>query len=606
MGIAFVLALGIVSASPEVVANDNRQPAGALQSATLTLDLRAANGLWRPEGDAGPALRVEAFGEVGGSLMVPAPLIRVQAGTQIVATVRNELETPLRVHGFCDRGTPSCAPLEIPAGETRQARFAATHAGTYFYWGSTTGMPLGFRGGPDTQLSGALIVDPASPNPPAPDRIFVITEWTSLSRDQLRVVADADDPGATFLRMNPKFTSLINGLSWPATERLTYHLGEPVRWRVVNLSTQQHPMHLHGFYFEVDSLGNASSETTFVDGQKPRVVTQLMGPGTTMRMTWTPERVGNWLFHCHRMTHVAPEHRLGDSPANGDHHAGHDPSAGMASMVIGVTVVGPTTSEVSPGLSTYVPIGFGRTPRQLSLTLQADPTHAPRPTLVLQRGEPVEITVANRLSEATAIHWHGIELDSYYDGVHGWSGIGDRRTPLIEPNGTFVVRITPPRTGTFIYHTHLHDTRQLTSGLYGAIVVVEPGETFDPSTDHVLVIGRSGPDPDAPVVINGMTDANLVWKAGVRHRVRLINITPDDVFTVSLETGDGPVTWQPLTKDGAPVPPNACAPKPAKQTIAVGETYDFAYEAPAGRQQLWASVRNGGGKWQVQARVVIK
>ncbi len=83
------------------------------------------------------------------------------------------------------------------------------------------------------------------------------------------------------------------------------------------------------------------------------------------------------------------------------------------------------------------------------------------PTLVLRRGEPVEITLVNRLTEATAIHWHGMELDSYYDGVHGWSGLGTRVTPLIEPGETFVVRFTPPRTGTFIYHTHLHDHRQL-------------------------------------------------------------------------------------------------------------------------------------------------
>src|SRR6185295_284310 len=119
MGIAFSIALGMTfgiwSAPPPVVANDNRQPAGALEGSTLTLSLRAANGVWRPEGDDGPALRVDAFGEVDGRLMSPAPLIRVQAGTQIIATVRNELETPLRVHGFCDRGTPSCAPLEIPA-----------------------------------------------------------------------------------------------------------------------------------------------------------------------------------------------------------------------------------------------------------------------------------------------------------------------------------------------------------------------------------------------------------------------------------------------------------------------------------------------------------
>ena len=56
---------------------------------------------------------------------------------------------------------------------------------------------------------------------------------------------------------------------------------------------------------------------------------------------------------------------------------------------------------------------------------------------------------------------------------------------MIEAGGRFVVRFTPPRAGTFIYHTHLHDHRQLSSGLYGAMIVIEPGETFDPATDHV-------------------------------------------------------------------------------------------------------------------------
>ena len=96
------------------------------------------------------------------------------------------------------------------------------------------------------------------------------------------------------------------GCSWPATERLTYSVGESVRWRILNLSTQLHPMHLHGFYFEVDALGDGSQETSFADGEKrPRVVTQLMAPGHTLNMRWTPEKVGNWLFHCHRMLHVS-------------------------------------------------------------------------------------------------------------------------------------------------------------------------------------------------------------------------------------------------------------------------------------------------------------
>ena len=118
---------------------------------------------------------------------------------------------------------------------------------------------------------------------------------------------------------------------------------------------------------------------------------------------------------------------------------------------------------------------------------------------------------------------------------------------MIEPGGSFVVRFTPPRAGTFIYHTHLHDYRQLSSGLYGPLIVTEPGETFDPATDHVIVLGRSGlaseepsllAEPDS-VVMNGERAPRFVWKAGARHRVRLINITPDDIFTVRCKRRTG-------------------------------------------------------------------
>ena len=163
-----------------------------------------------------------------------------------------------------------------------------------------------------------------------------------------------------------------------------------------------------------------------------------------------------------------------------------------------------------------------------------DPRLHTRSRSRLRRNEPVEITVVNRLGESTALHWHGMELDSFYDGVHGWSGSGQRLAPLIEPDRTFVVRFTPPRTGTFMYHTHLHDERQLPLGLYGPMIVIDSGETFDPATDHVLMIGRSGVDPASPnvlipatpVVLNGEPAPRFVWKAGERHRVRLINITP--------------------------------------------------------------------------------
>jgi FtsP/CotA-like multicopper oxidase with cupredoxin domain len=608
--------------------NDNRQPAGTLADGILTLKLRVAVGLWRPEGDAGPALRIEAVGEDTGPLQVPAPLLRVPEGTEILASIRNDLQASLRVHGLCARDGTPCAPFEVPGASQREIRFKTGGAGTYHYWATSTGMPLPFRGASDTQLSGAFIVDEVG-GAAEEDRVLVITDWTNVTGEQLRRLITTDDPGLEFLALNPKLGFMINGLSWPSTERLTYRLGERVRWRVVNLSSQSHPMHLHGFYFEVDALGDGVRDQAFDESHRQRVVTQLLRAGATMRMTWTPERVGNWVFHCHIASHVSPERRLtGDAQdAHAGHHSSadhHQAKAGMAGMVLGVTIVPADGSSEAPVETPRVQA------RALTLVMQTGPARygakpaygfalaeapggavpstvsVPGPPLVLRRGEPVEITLVNRLPDATSIHWHGIELDSYYDGVHGWSGVGARVTPLIEPGATFTVRFTPPRTGTFIYHTHMHDPHQLTSGMYGALLVLEPGETFDPLLDHVLVIGRNGQGQDAPTVLNGQHDPQIVLKAGARHRLRFINITADDVFVVSLGTADTPATWRPLTKDGAPVPTDLSNPKRASQIIAVGETYDFEYDAPPGRAGLWLEVRSPAGRWQTQGRIVVK
>ena len=145
---------------PAVAINDNRQAAGTLAGGTLTLTLRARVGVWRPEGAGGPALPIEAFGEGAAPLTIPAPLIRVSEGTDVAATVRNELTSTMRVHGLCERSGTACAAIEIPAGETREVRFLAGKPGTYHYWATTTGMPLQFRAVGDTQLSGAFVVDP--------------------------------------------------------------------------------------------------------------------------------------------------------------------------------------------------------------------------------------------------------------------------------------------------------------------------------------------------------------------------------------------------------------------------------------------------------------
>ena len=58
-----------------------------------------------------------------------------------------------------------------------------------------------------------------------------------------------------------------------------------------------------------------------------------------MAMTWTPERAGNWLFHCHVMTHVSPSllrrWHAESRQMRHEHHA----SAGMTGMVLGISVL---------------------------------------------------------------------------------------------------------------------------------------------------------------------------------------------------------------------------------------------------------------------------
>jgi FtsP/CotA-like multicopper oxidase with cupredoxin domain len=347
-----------------------------------------------------------------------------------------------------------------------------------------------------------------------------------------------------------------------------------------------------------------------------------MQPGATLTMSWTPERPGNWLFHCHVMTHVSPSLYVDGSPRQVDAHLHHG-SAGMTGMVLGITVrgsgtsAGATSGDVAPRRMTLrlrrEPRRFGSEPAsgfqlvsKKTTSSASDHVPIPGPLLVLKAGEPVEITLVNELPEATAIHWHGMELESYYDGVHGFGGTGLRVTPFIAPGKSFVVRFTPPRRGTFMYHTHVHDRRQLTSGLYGAMLDIGPDETFDAATDHVLVLGRDGPQNESPVVVNGMRAPLLVWRAATRHRIRLINITPDDIVSVSLQSNGKPASWRPLTKDGAAVPARGADARPAHQIIGVGETYDFEYAAAPGRQSLWLEVRSPGGRWHVQGRVILK
>ncbi len=189
----------------------------------------------------------------------------------------------------------------------------------------------------------------------------------------------------------------------------------------------------------------------------------------------------------------------------------------------------------------------------------------PGPTLRVQQGRPLRITVENGLDEDTTTHWHGIRLPNAMDGVPGLT-----QKP-IKPGENFVYEFTPPDAGTFWYHPHADSLVQLGRGLAGALIVEEAepivvdrdllwllqdwrltddkqlGTRFGSAMDAAMA-GRVG----NVVTINGTVPVDQLVKAGERVRLRLVNACLARMVALRFE-GHRPVT---VAIDGQPCDPH--------------------------------------------------
>jgi FtsP/CotA-like multicopper oxidase with cupredoxin domain len=166
-------------------------------------------------------------------------------------------------------------------------------------------------------------------------------------------------------------------------------------------------------------------------------------------------------------------------------------------------------------------------------------------------------------------------------------------TPAIAPGSSFVAKMTPSRAGTFIYHTHWHDEDQLLNGIYGPLIVLEPGEKYDAEHDKIFLFSFAKfPDPlGQALLINGSPQpSQQKLRVGEKYRFRLINITANAVdMEVSLSGEGGAVQWKRLAKDGADLPEDQRLSADAKVVLTVGETRDFEYQSSSpGELQLAA------------------
>jgi len=593
-------------ATPELQPNPNTERAGVLRNGVLTIALEAKEHPWHLNGAGRPAMTIEVFSEAGKLPTMPAPLIRAEKGTEIRLSVRNSLALPLTfLFPAAVRGVPGGFAMDsvvVAPGAVGTLTSHATTPGNYVYAArlpTAAGRQMFFSG----VLAGGVVIDTANAPVRTHDRVFVIM----MTPDSLRVASS--DTSDVIAGDVGRLIFTINGRSWPNTERIAATVGDSMHWRIINATPDVHPMHLHGFYYRVESF---TGPLVNLDGQGApgrMVATERMSPFSAMSISWSPDRAGHWIMHCHFALHLMPD-SISMSP---DDHA----MAGMVGLILGINVSDRPGMRSPPApvaarhlrLVAFSDSGFPDSAPSMRFVLEENGRRTEgrtgfSPVIELTRGVPVSIMVVNHLASATSVHWHGIELeDSYMDGVAGVTGTGSHLSPAVAPNDSFEARFTPPRSGTFMYHAHVNEVRQQSGGMVGALIVRDPGAVASPD-EHVFFLkgSRLGPNADDPLDINGEANPDtIVLHVGHAARLRFMSLSsvnpnatvwltarPDSAFINPDDTML--VRWRPVAKDGADLPAAARGERPAHQIVSMGETYDFEY-VPRQRGTLRLEVR---------------
>lgn len=561
------LPAGKISGLTSILPNDNRTAAGTIIDERLHIDLEIKWGDFRMETNDRPGLKMVAVGEVNEQLSIPAPLVRVTEGTAITARITNTLkDSTITVFGLQKRPYTKSDSLVVLPGETGQVSFDPGKAGTYMYWIQLgKGHPKKEFSEEDEQLAGAFIVDRVGEN--RDDRVFVLNIFSSQNKDK-----NAKTEWVESLT--------VNGRSWPFTELIEPAVGDTLNWKVINASIRNHPMHLHGFYFNVLELGNTQQSNIFNKDQVKTVVTETLRRRNTMAMQWIPKRPGNWLFHCHLSFHVSANIRLpGAEILDPKDEVQH-----MAGLVLGIKVKEGDSDIYSKGEDKHLTL-FAHQADQQSMYIGFDantpePSFKPGPLLLLKQFQTTYVTVKNRMTEDTSIHWHGLEIDSWADGVPKWSSSDGKSSPVLKPNEDFTYKLSLMRAGTFVYHSHWNDINQLTKGIYGPMIVMGENETYNPNLDHYYILGWKNTFPKSAddLDLNGWEEVP-VQKAitGEMHRIRLINIGPAGGVKINFTKNKETVPVLAYAKDGADFPPSQQIKLDYPGKIYVGETADYMF-----------------------------
>jgi FtsP/CotA-like multicopper oxidase with cupredoxin domain len=213
----------------------------------------------------------------------------------------------------------------------------------------------------------------------------------------------------------------------------------------------------------------------------------------------------------------------------------------------------------------------------------------PGPEIRVPYGQKVRVVVKNDLPEPTTVHWHGIAVPNAMDGVPGIT-----QEP-IAPGATFTyefrARPTAPSSkgGTFMYHSHYDEDRQVGLGLSAPFVIEPEQRVAAERVERTLLLGEWNLDAKTGATrppmqmegafpnyftINGKSfpaTQTLTVPRGARVLLRVIGgmqfAHPMHLHGMSFTV---------VAKDGAPL----AAPYEADVVdVAPGERYDLAFTA---------------------------
>ena len=234
-----------------------------------------------------PDKTMDAWGFNGSA---PGPTIQVNQGDHVRVIFDNHLPEPSSIHwhGFEDMvgydGMPGISQELVKPGGRFVYEFDIHQAGTYFYHSHMAMQEmLGMLGG--------FIMHPRTPYHPHCDKDFL------LHLQEYAVLPNNTVPNT--MNMEYKWL-LLNGKAGPASTPLIVRQGDRVRIRFVNLGMDHHPMHLHGYTFQVTGTeGGRIPETAWWPGN-----TVLVGVAQARDVEIVASRPGDWMLHCHLPHHM--------------------------------------------------------------------------------------------------------------------------------------------------------------------------------------------------------------------------------------------------------------------------------------------------------------